>query len=174
MPTPDFVLELRKLIGHRLLWLTTAGGVVLDGDGRVLLARRADTGAWSLPGGIVDPGEQPADAAVREVFEETGVIAVPEVLTAVTVSEPITYPNGDIVQYLELTFRCRAVGGKACVNDAESLEVGWHPLDALPDVDDFTRSGLASSLAGSTSASFAFSGIDQVIRSAESPGRTRQ
>ena len=39
----------------------------------VLLARRGDNGRWSVPAGTVDPGEQPADALVREVHEETGV-----------------------------------------------------------------------------------------------------
>jgi 8-oxo-dGTP pyrophosphatase MutT (NUDIX family) len=56
MPTPEFVLDLRRKVGHQLLWLSTAMGAVLDEDGRVLLGRRADTGNWSLPGGIIDPG----------------------------------------------------------------------------------------------------------------------
>ena len=62
--------------------------------------------------------------------DETGVVAIPEALTSVTVSQPITYANGDQVQYLELTFRCRAVGGEAHVNDEESLEVRWQALNA--------------------------------------------
>ena len=108
MPTPQFVLDLRAKVGHDLLWLSTAVGAVFDDAGRVLLGRRADIGVWTLPGGIIDPAEQPADAAVREVFEETGVVARPEVLTSVTVSAPMTYPNGDRVQYLEYCFRCPA------------------------------------------------------------------
>jgi 8-oxo-dGTP diphosphatase len=72
MPVPEFVARLREHIGHDLLWLSSATAVVLDDDGRVLLGRRSDTGTWALPGGIVDPAEQPADAAIREVFEETG------------------------------------------------------------------------------------------------------
>jgi 8-oxo-dGTP pyrophosphatase MutT (NUDIX family) len=55
---------------------TSAGGVVIDADGRVLMiARRAASTrlAWTLPKGLVEPGEAPEDAAVREVREETGV-----------------------------------------------------------------------------------------------------
>ncbi len=163
MPTPEFITELRARIGHRLLWLSTAAGVVLDSGGRVLLERRADTGRWALPGGIIDPAEQPADAAVREIFEETGVIAVPEALTSVTVSEPITYGNGDQVQYLELTFRCRSAGGSARVNDSECVEVGWHAPDALPPLDEKPLSLLNQALGGGGRAAYAFSGLNRVL-----------
>jgi len=163
VPTPEFVDTLRARIGHDPLWLSTAAGVVLDSDNRLLLGRRGDTGGWALPGGIIDPAEEPADAAVREIFEETGVLAVPERLIAVTVSPPITYSNGDHVQYLELTFRCRPVGGQARVNDSESLEVGWHPLGTLPALSRRTLSLLADATSGKAEASFAFSGIDHLV-----------
>jgi 8-oxo-dGTP pyrophosphatase MutT (NUDIX family) len=163
VPIPDFVASLRAHVGHDLLWLSTAAGVVLDSDDRVLLGRRSDTGGWALPGGIIDPAEEPADAAVREIFEETGVLAVPEHLVAVTVSPPMTYPNGDRVQYLEVTFRCRPAGGQAQVNDAESLEVGWHSLGALPPLSNHTLSLLAHATSGKAEAAFAFSGIDRLI-----------
>ena len=50
-----------------------AFAVVSDRDGRVLLARRVDTGNWQLPGGTIEPGETATAAAVREVGEETAV-----------------------------------------------------------------------------------------------------
>ena len=163
MPTPDFVARLRAHIGHDLLWLSTAAGVVLDSDNNVLLGRRGDTGGWALPGGIIDPAEEPGDAAVREIFEETAVLAVPERLIAVTVSPPVTYSNGDRVQYLELTFRCRSAGGQARVNDTESLEVGWHPLGALPALNQHTLDLLAHATSGKAETAFAFSGIDRLL-----------
>jgi 8-oxo-dGTP pyrophosphatase MutT (NUDIX family) len=163
MPTPEFVTSLRAHIGHDLLWLSTAAGVVLDADRRVLLGRRADTGNWGLPGGIIDPGEEPADAAVREIYEETGVIAVPESLVAVSVSGVVTYPNGDVVQYLEVLFRCRATAGTARVNDSESVEVGWHALDNLPDLDARTLRRVSQATAATDRAAYAFSGVTEVL-----------
>jgi 8-oxo-dGTP pyrophosphatase MutT (NUDIX family) len=168
VPTPQFILDLRAKVGHDLLWLTAAGGVVLDDQGRVLLQRRSDNGRWTLPGGIVEPGEQPADAAVREIYEETGVAALPEALTSVTIPPPITYPNGDRVCYLDLTFRFRLIGGEARVNDNESVEVGWHALDALPELSETAVSQLRDALDGRPETAFTFSGLDQVLGQPES------
>jgi ADP-ribose pyrophosphatase YjhB (NUDIX family) len=162
VPTPQFILDLREKVGHELLWLSTAMGAVFDDEGRVLLGRRADIGVWTLPGGIIDPGEQPADAAIREVFEETAVVAVPEQLASIGVSSQLTYLNGDRVQYLEYCFRCRAVGGAARVNDGELSEVAWHAMDQLPEVGEHTRRLLATSL-GSGQTAFTFSGLAQVL-----------
>ena len=169
MPVPEFVARLRAHIGHDLLWLSSATAVVLDDSGRVLLGRRSDTGTWDLPGGIVDPAEQPADAAIREVFEETGVVAVPERLLAVTVSRPFSYPNGDEVQYLDLVFRCRPIGGEARVNDSESTEVGWHALDSLPEVSERTHNFLAQAMADNAATAFTFSGGPAAMLDAGGP-----
>lgn len=132
MPIPDFIVDLRRKVGHDLLWLPGVTAVVLDGSGSVLLVRRADTREWAPVSGIVDPGEQPAVCAEREVHEETGVRARVERLVSVTSTEPVTHVNGDRAQYLDLTFRCEYVSGDAHVGDDESLEVRWFALDHLP------------------------------------------
>ncbi|MEU8690245.1 NUDIX domain-containing protein [Streptomyces sp. NPDC048665] len=137
MATPDFIRTLRASAGQQLLWLPGVTAIVFDDEGRVLLGRRTDTRKWSVIGGIPDPGEQPAACAVREVFEETAVHCVAERIVLVQALEPVTYPNGDTCQYMDVTIRCRAVGGEARVNDDESLEVGWFAPDALPDLNEF-------------------------------------
>lgn len=164
MPTPDFVARLRAHVGHDLLWLSSATAVVLDEHRRVLLAQRSDTGRWALPGGIIDPAEQPADAAAREVFEETGVVAEPERVIEVTVSPRFAYPNGDEVQYLDVVFSCRAVAGEARVNDGESLDVGWYAPDSLPDVSPRAVAFVRQAMSDSSAAAFAFSGVSRVLR----------
>lgn len=137
MATPEFITSLRVSVGRQLLWLPGVTAVVFDDEGRVLLGRRTDNGKWSLIGGIPDPGEQPATCAVREVHEETAVHCVAERVVLVQALDPVVYPNGDVCQYMDITFRCRAVGGEARVNDDESLDVGWYAVDALPQLDDF-------------------------------------
>lgn len=137
MATPDFIRELRASVGRQLLFLPGVSAVVFDGEGRVLLGRRTDTGRWSIIGGIPEPGEQPAEAVVREVYEETAVHAVPERLVLVQTLAPVRYPNGDVCQFMDISFRCRAVGGRPRVNDDESLEVAWFEPDALPPLEEF-------------------------------------
>ncbi|GGK71505.1 MULTISPECIES: NUDIX hydrolase [Streptomyces aurantiacus group] len=136
MATPDFITAIRATAGRQLLWLPGVTAIVLDDEERVLLGRRSDTRKWSVIGGMPDPGEQPAACAVREVYEETAVRCVAERVVLVQALEPITYENGDICQFMDITFRCRAVGGEARVNDDESLEVGWFPVDALPELNE--------------------------------------
>jgi ADP-ribose pyrophosphatase YjhB (NUDIX family) len=87
----------------------------------------------------MDPGEQPAETAVRECYEETAVHVVAERVISVISQPPNTYPNGDECAYVDIAFRCRAVGGEARVNDDESLAVGWFALDDLPPLSDLAR-----------------------------------
>ncbi|MEV0290253.1 NUDIX domain-containing protein [Kribbella sp. NPDC050820] len=146
MATPKFILELREKIGHDLLWLTGISGVVLDDAGQVLLVRRVDTGHWALVAGILEPGEQPAVALVREIQEETAVTVEVERLISVESLPPSSYPNGDQVQFLDLCFRCRPLHGTPRVNDDESLEVAWFPLSDLPPLSPHEQQAIAGAL----------------------------
>lgn len=135
MPTPEFILALRERIGTHPLWLSGVTAVVLRGDGderELLCVRRADSGEWTPVTGIIDPGEQPAAAAEREVLEEASVVAVAERLASVGITDPIVYDNGDRAQYLDLTFRCRWVSGEPAVGDDENTDAAWFPLAGLP------------------------------------------
>ena len=65
---------------------------------------RADNLRWTLVTGIIDPGEEPAVAAAREIWEETAVQARPRRLLGVEVVGPVTYDNGDESIYLDTSF----------------------------------------------------------------------
>ena len=134
MGMSPYVTELRRQMGTRLLLLPGVCGLVFNAAGEVLLHRRSDTGRWAVLGGMLDPDEEPADAVVREVFEETAVRVAPERVTGVYTTPVITYDNGDRAQYVITAFRCRPIAGTPRVNDDESLEVRYFPLDALPDL----------------------------------------
>ncbi|MER5381885.1 NUDIX domain-containing protein [Streptomyces sp. NPDC002688] len=136
MATPDFIREIRAFAGHQLLWMPGVTAVVFDDEGRVLLGQRSDNHQWALISGIPDPGEQPAACAVREVYEETAVRVEVERVVLVRAGEQVAFANGDVCQFMDTTLRCRAVGGEACVNDDESLQVGWFDVDALPKLNE--------------------------------------
>lgn len=157
MPTPEYVLSLREKIGTDLLWLTGVTAVVTRGEGadrELLVVRRADTGAYTPVTGIVDPGEEPAVAAEREVLEEADVVAVAERLAWVQVLPEMTYPNGDRTQYLDLVFTCRYVSGTPAPADGENTEAFWAPLDALPAMSADMRARVAAALSGEQAARF--------------------
>jgi ADP-ribose pyrophosphatase YjhB (NUDIX family) len=100
-----------------------AGAVVRDGEGRVLLVRRAhepSQGLWSLPGGRVEEGEEPAAAAAREVREETGLdVAVGAMLG--------TYAFGP---YVVDDFAATVRGGTLRAGD-DASDAGWFDADQL-------------------------------------------
>lgn len=106
---------------------------VLVQDGRVLLVKRRnppDAGLWGFPGGHVEPGETAMQAAVRELWEETGVSA-----------QPVGYiTNVDVIEHTEdgaLAFHfllaavlCDQPSGVAAARD-DAEEAAWHPLNVV-------------------------------------------
>ena len=101
-------------------------------DGLVLLGRRRGAhgaGTWSFPGGKLDAGESPEDAAARELHEETG-------LTAVRIA-PITWTNdvfaADGLHFVTLHHLVEADGDPQ-VREPDKVEGwSWHRWDALPE-----------------------------------------
>ena len=135
MPTPDFILELRRHIGNETLWLSGANLVVLrEGEAgpEVLLGRRADDGNWAAISGIVEPGENPADTVVREAREEACIEVEVERMLWLDVMDEVTFPNGDRCRFLDHGFRGRLVDGSPGIGDGEISDFAWFPADRLP------------------------------------------
>lgn len=144
MPIPDFVVELRRMVGTTRLWLPGVTAVVRRDDPaasgdpgdpagtQLLLVRRADDGTWSPVTGILEPGEDPAVGARREAREEACVDISVDRLACVGAGEQVTHANGDLAVYLDLTFACTWVSGEAAVGDDESTDVRWFAAHDLP------------------------------------------
>lgn len=154
-PVPDFVVAIREKIGSdHPLWLPAVTAVVRRGD-RVLLVRRADNGHWTPVTGIVDPGEEPAVAAAREVTEETGVRVRVDRLAATGAHPEMVHANGDRAAYLDLTFACTWLEGEARVADDESSDVRWWPVTGLPPMSEVMLARIDAALSDEREARFA-------------------
>ena len=123
MPISPYLKALREKVGHERL-LAPAAAMVPIKDDRALLARNAETGEWQTLGGMIEPLEHPADGAVREAYEEGGILTEPTRIIGVF-SGPeteITYPNGDIVSYTVIAFAGRLLDPDAALRpDGEEI-----------------------------------------------------
>lgn len=72
-----YIKEIRQLVGHRPLIMTSASGALLNKNNAVLLQARADTGDWGFPGGYMEFGERFAETVQREFKEDAGLAVVP-------------------------------------------------------------------------------------------------
>lgn len=127
MPMSGFLKQLREKVGHDLLVLPSAAVVLQDDQGRVLVGLHADRNLWVVPGGLIEPGELPTDAAVREVWEETGLHVELTSLLGVYGGPDliVNYANGDRVSYIGTIFRGRVIGGKLAADGEEVLDLRY-------------------------------------------------
>ncbi len=129
-----YIMSMREIVGHRTIMQVGAGVIVVK-DGKILLQKRADDGKWGLHGGSVDIDESVEEAAKRELFEETGLIAESLELFGVFSGPDMhhVYPNGDEVSNVDIVFICREFSGEMRMQKSEVLELKYFVPNELPD-----------------------------------------
>jgi ADP-ribose pyrophosphatase YjhB (NUDIX family) len=151
MPMSDYIRALREKIGTTVLEVPTVSVLTFDERERVLLVRHAEGNDWTTPGGMIEPYETPSDAAVREMWEETGLhVALTDVVGVF--GGPLcasTYANGDKVAWVSTVFRGHPVGGTLKADGEETLDARYFAraeIDAIrckPHVRMFIDAGYA-------------------------------
>jgi ADP-ribose pyrophosphatase YjhB (NUDIX family) len=109
---------------------------VRDDAGRLLLIHKIDNDFWALPGGGMDLGESIADAAVREVAEETGLTVEVTGLVGIY-SDPghvMAYDDGEVRQEFSVCFHARVLSGEPREDGSETKEVRWVDPDDVADL----------------------------------------
>ena len=140
MPISPYVADLRGRLGSTRLLIPSVTAILYGQKGEILLVRQRDGGVWSTPGGSIEPDERPADALVREMWEETGLLVEPIALLGIFGGPNFTvrYGNGDETQYVMAVFECSQVSGK--MNDSNDevtacrfvSETEFHDLEVAP------------------------------------------
>ena len=147
MPMSEYMAALRAKVGPQLLEIPSVTVLTFDPAGRVLLVRHGDVGRWTTPGGAVDPQEVPSDAAVREMWEETGLHVELVRILGVYGGPLFTtiYSNGDVVSFAMTVFEGRPIAGTAKPDGVETLDVRYFTAaeTAALDIDEWVRPVLA-------------------------------
>ncbi len=118
-------------------------GVLIIKDDSVLMVRHGDaashiTGVYGLPAGRLEDGETPKQAAVRELQEETGLIAAEDSLEELSIDVPyadIPRKDGTIKRFSITMFLCRNYSGEVPTVDPQAETIPeWVPLAKIPSL----------------------------------------
>ncbi|WP_424321198.1 NUDIX hydrolase [Lacticaseibacillus chiayiensis] len=148
----DYIKQIRAKVGHTPLIMAGTIGILTDAAGRVLLQQRSDfSGEWGLISGTIEYGETPAQTMVREFKEETNLTVEVVSLLGVNGNLNLTYPNGDVAQWLCPVFRVEQLGGELNGDNDETEDLQFFEPNAAPHL--FNRQhqeALAHFIAGET------------------------
>ena len=130
----NYIMDLRKIVGHRPLLQVGASVIVEDASGRILLQLRSDNHCWGYAGGSVELDEVVEEAAKRELFEETGLIANRLELFGVFSGKDThyVYPNGDEVSNVDVVYVCRDYCGELHCQRGEVAALKFFEIDDIP------------------------------------------
>ncbi len=143
----SYLEGLREVVGSQLLITVGVSVIVLRGD-EMLLEKRHDSRDWGLPGGYKELGESLEEAARRELFEETGLVARDLRFLALCSGPEFTYtyPNGDRVEAVTAVYRALQVEGDLRTAEGENLELRYFEVRELPHMYSLSESLLARTL----------------------------
>lgn len=102
----------------------------------MLLQEKSAWEGWSLPAGAIEPGETPEQALRRELLEDTGLTVEPIGILGVFGGTEFRYkyPNGDLVEYTVVLYRCEVLGKGTAPLDPETHSLRYFGAAELPQI----------------------------------------
>lgn len=130
-----YIMDLRKIVGHRPLLQVGASVIIEDRQGRILLQLRSDNHCWGYPGGSVELDEEVEAAARRELWEETGLIANELTFFGIFSGKEThyIYPNGDEVSNIDIVYLCKDYAGELKCQPGEVEQLQFFSARDLPE-----------------------------------------
>lgn len=137
MTMSDYMRRVREQVGSELLVVPSVTVLIFDGTNHVLLVRHSEGGVWVAPGGMIEPQETPAEAAVREVREEVGCAVELKRLIGVHGGPDfvVEYENGDVTSYVMTVFEGELTDGTPIPDGEEILEVRFFSETEIAGVE---------------------------------------
>ncbi len=131
----EYLKAIRAKLGHIPVVISAASVIVENVKGEILLQLRNDNKCWAYPGGGINVDEVAEDAAVRELYEETGLKANKIELFNVFSGKDMhfIYPNGDEVSNVDIVYICKDYSGVLRPDHLECNELRFFPINGLPD-----------------------------------------
>ncbi|MGL5244738.1 MAG: NUDIX hydrolase [Sarcina sp.] len=135
-----YIMDLRKELPNpnRPLIMCSAGVVVINKEGKILLQQRTDNFKWGLPGGSLELGESFEEAATREAFEEVNLkVKNLELFNVYSGKECHNiYPNGDEIYNASAIFITGDYEGELKLDDEESMNAVFFLKEDIPNINE--------------------------------------
>ncbi|WP_123040549.1 NUDIX domain-containing protein [Cohnella candidum] len=138
MSMSEYYKYLRNKFGSELIFMPAVVGIIRNEYDEILFGRKHEEDTWGLIAGAIEIGETPSEAVIREVFEETGLVVLPEKIIGIFGGEKhrFTYRNGHKVEYITTVFECRVVGGTLKPNNDEIKELKYFKDTDIPEIQN--------------------------------------
>ncbi len=135
-----YILNLRKELKNpsRPLIMTSAGTIIINKEGKVLLQQRTDNLKWGFPGGSLELGESFEEAAIREAKEEVGLTLKTLKLFNVYSGKRCynKYPNGHEIYNASAIFICLDYDGELILDPEETRKAYFFAKEEFPNMSD--------------------------------------
>jgi|GEM_PF-1521765 len=134
-----YIQDLKNGMGLNFTPMMPSAGIIIENAvGEILLQERTDNGKWGPVGGSVDFGDTWLQTVVKETQEETGLIVKPEDLTpfaalSATKLEQTTYPDGSKTHHYSMWFHTTKYTGDMITSNDETKSLKFYALNNLPE-----------------------------------------
>ncbi len=134
----DYIKWIRSKVGKEIIILSFSVACISNEKGEILLQKRdKEKDMWGLPRGALELGESAEEAAIRETFEETGLVIAVKHLIGLYSKYFNEYPNGDKAQTICYSFKVDVIGGEFSIDNKETFGLEYFSKDNLPNI--FTK-----------------------------------
>lgn len=129
-----YIMDLRREVGTKPLIIVGASVLIFNENNELLLQLRKDNACWGLIGGSMELGETLEEVAIREMYEESGLIPTDLELLNIFSGQEFyyQYPHGDEVFNVIAAFECRSFSGELKYDEEEATAIAFFPLNQLP------------------------------------------